>query len=44
MTELLSVLALAVAFIGFGLLARGQRSRGCGGCQAGECDNGAEKT
>lgn len=44
MTELLSVLALGLAFIGFGLLARGNESRGCGGCRSGECDNGAEKT
>lgn len=43
MTDLLFVMGLALAFIGFGLLARGSESRGCGGCQAGECDNGAEK-
>ena len=44
MTDLLFVLVFAIAFIGFGFLARGAESRGCAGCRSGECDNGAEKT
>jgi len=44
MTELVIILGLGLAFIGFGYLARGADSRGCGGCRSGECDKGAEKT
>lgn len=40
MVEMLSVLGLGLAFIGYGLLARRAESRGCGGCQRGEYDNG----
>lgn len=43
MTDFLIVLCLAAAFIGFGFLARGRESRGCGGCQIGEFGKGAEK-
>jgi hypothetical protein len=43
MTDILIILCLAAVFIGFGFLTRGKERRGCGGCQIGEFDKGAEK-
>ena len=40
MTELIVVLGFALAFAGYGFLARENETRGCGGC-AGECSEDA---